>query len=292
MSIMQKNKIIFILCAALFLSAIPAEAKLSHEEAKAVWEKVAKATELTGLPFSIKEEKAPNAWVANGNSVTVTTGLLDILDSQSELYGVFAHEAGHAKLGHYQSTVNRTTGLSVAAAVLGHLFGSGIASTAANVGANLAAAGWSREQEVAADDYSVHLAHDNHEDPVGLYKALQIMSEKAGKTEPSGFNSHPPDERRLLHIRNEILSIEPNAKFPDGSEKAIQRQPQPTQSTQPTSPSQTVSSGDVKRKEGKYDLDARLEQMKREEAARKAEEAKKAEAAKKTTTPTKKRGTK
>ncbi len=242
----------------LFLTPTVSEAKLSHNDARSVWSRVAKATELTDLPFNVKEEKVPNAWVANGSSVTVTTGLLLLLDTQSELYGVLAHEAGHAKLGHYEDTVTRGVGLSVAATLLGKLFGGGIAETAAGVGANLAYSGWSREQEVEADDYSVHLAHTMGEDPVGLYSALLKLSRVGDKLEPSGFNSHPPDDRRLLHIRNEILSLDPNAKFPDGSEKGA--------GVQPSSDIQTEAGGTFAGKRG-YDIDAAIEQLKREEAA-------------------------
>lgn len=209
----------------LFLKPGISEAKLSAEDAKAVWTRVAKATELTSLPFSVKEEKIPNAWVANGNSVTVTTGLLEILDTQAELYGVLAHEAGHAKLDHHGSTVKRGVGLSVAATLLGKLLGGGIAETAAGVGANLAYSGWSREQEVEADDYSVRLAHRMGEDPVGLYSALLKLSKIGNRPQPSGFNSHPPDERRLLHLRNEILRLDPNAKFPEGPENGDPAEP-------------------------------------------------------------------
>lgn len=211
-----KSKII-VMAAVVFVASIfgaQAEAKLSHDDAREVWGKVAAATELSKLPFDVREEKVPNAWVTNGSSVTVTTGLLNMLDTKDELYGVLAHEAGHVKLNHYKSTVNKNVGLTVGAAVLGNLLGGGLGSTAANVGANLAAAGFSREQEVAADDYAVKLAYSNGEKPVGLYSAMQKLSAYGGKLEPSGFNSHPPDDRRLLHIKNEIVKYDPNAKFP------------------------------------------------------------------------------
>lgn len=200
--------------ALLTYSAV-AEALLSHNDAHEVWEKVAKVTNLTSLPFIIKEDKVPNAWVTNGESVTVSTGLLNLLNTKAELYGVLAHEAGHAKLKHYENTVNRQAGLSLGAAILGGIFGNGLGNIAVGVGANLASAGWSREQEVAADDYAVKTAYENGEDPVGLYAAMLRLSSYRDKLEPSGFNSHPPDDRRLLHIKNEVLKYKPNAIFPE-----------------------------------------------------------------------------
>ena len=266
MALAGKNKIMVFFAVLTLLLLIPglSEARLSSEDAKAVWSRVAKATELTDLPFTVKQETIPNAWVANGSSVTVTTGLLELLDTQAEWYGVLSHEAGHAKLNHYENTVKRGVGLSVAAALFGKLFGGGIAETAAGVGANLAYAGWSREQEVEADDYSVHLAHKMGENPVGLYSALLKLSKSGKRGEPSGFNSHPPDERRLLHLRNEILSLNPKAKFPDGSEKGAVQQPQ---SHSVGEPENTTA------QKGGYDIDAAIERMKKEEAAKaKAEE--------------------
>ncbi|OUO92751.1 M48 family metallopeptidase [Cloacibacillus sp. An23] len=206
---------IFAFALMIFtLAACPSYAGLSHEQARRVWNKVAAPTGLTGLPFSIKNEEAPNAWVTNGQSVTVTTGLLDLLDSESELYAVFAHEAGHVKLNHHQSGANRAAGLSLAAAILGNILGDGLAGAAVNVGANLVNSGWSREQEIAADDYAVELAHAQGEDPVGMYMAIKKLS-SVSKTQPSGFNSHPPDDRRMLHIKNKILELEPDAVIPE-----------------------------------------------------------------------------
>lgn len=206
---------IVLAVVCVFAFGLSAEAKLTHEDAHAVWNKVAKATDLTSLPFDIKDDKVPNAWVTNGKSVTVTTGLLNLLETRAELYGVFAHEAGHAKLNHHGNTVSKRTGLAIGASILSNVLGSGLADVAVGVGANLAAAGWSREQEVEADDYAVKLAYENKEDIVGLYSAMQRLSTFGGKLEPSGFNSHPPDERRLLHIKNEVLKYDPAATFPE-----------------------------------------------------------------------------
>lgn len=206
--------VFFISLAAALIAASPAFAIISEAEAKQTWEKVAGPTGLTELPFHVKEEKSPNAWVTNGSSVTVTTGLLKVLDNRDELYCVFAHEAGHIRLDHMTSSTTRNMGLSVAAGLLGYLIGSDLGNAAVNVGANLASKGWSREQEIEADDYAVELAEAQGVDPVGMYAAISRLA-KINKTGPSGFNSHPPDDRRLLHIKNKILELKPDAVFPE-----------------------------------------------------------------------------
>ena len=202
---------IFFVIAASSL----ANASIKPAQVERLWTKVASAVNMDRLPLEIKEEKSPNAWVTSGKSVTVTTGLMKLLQSEDEMFGVLAHEAGHAKLGHYQKRVNNALGIGILATLLGKGLGGGAAAGAAvNAGANLASAGFSREQEVAADDFAVDLAFKAGVDPAGIHTALERMMLLGGKTEPSGFNSHPPDERRLRHIRERIYARDAHAVIP------------------------------------------------------------------------------
>ena len=43
----------------------------------------------------------------------MTTGLLNMLDTEAELYAVFAHEAGHVRLNHMHKSASRGAGLSI-----------------------------------------------------------------------------------------------------------------------------------------------------------------------------------
>ncbi len=111
--------------------------------------------------------------------------------------------------------MNNALGIGILATLLGKGLGGGAAAGAAvNAGANLASAGFSREQEVAADDFAVDLAFKAGVDPAGIHTALERMMLLGGKTEPSGFNSHPPDERRLRHIRERIYARDAHAVIP------------------------------------------------------------------------------
>ena len=201
---------------ALALSLLPMEAgaDISERMVRAAWRDVSRIAEMDELPLEIKNDKVPNAWVTAGKSVTVTTGLMSLLQREEEIFGVLSHEAGHAKLKHYEKRVNNAAGIGLLAAILGSALDSSIGDVAVGVGANLATAGFSREQEVAADDFAVDLAFKGAKDPTGIYTALERLANYGGASQPSGFNSHPPDERRLHHVKERILASAPNTVFP------------------------------------------------------------------------------
>jgi putative metalloprotease len=204
-----------LIVLALLLFHLPAEAAISEEQVRYAWREATRIAEMTELPLDIKDDNVPNAWVTAGKSVTVTTGLMNLLVREEEMFGVLTHEAGHAKLGHYESRMSNSLSIGLAAMLLSKVIDSSLGEVAVGIGANLATAGFSREQEVEADDFATDIAFRGGKDPTGLYTALERIALSGGKTQPSGFNSHPPDDRRLLRIKNRILERNPDAVFPE-----------------------------------------------------------------------------
>ncbi|MDR3165739.1 MAG: M48 family metalloprotease [Synergistaceae bacterium] len=212
----MKKRVVMFVVVFLFLAGIPgvSRAAVTEEMVRRAWNEVVKTAEMKPLPLSIENNTIPNAWVTNGKSVTVTTGLMNLLEREEEIFGVLSHEAGHAKLNHYASAVTSSVGIGVAGILLDKVIGGSIVGDlAVNVGSNLASAGFSREKEVEADDFAVDLAFKGGKDPTGIYTALERLAYYGGKLQPSGFNSHPPDDRRLLHVKNRIHSRDPNIKI-------------------------------------------------------------------------------
>lgn len=224
MSFIRKSQFIIVLAVVyVFASGLSAEARLTHEDARAVWNQVAQDAGLTNLTFGIEDEEDANAWVTNGEAVTATTGLLDLLETRAELYGILAHEAGHAKLNHHRDMADEAPGVEdilieledIFAEVISAFFGGKIAEAADGVGEDLLEAAWSRAQEIEADRYAVKLMYESKEDMLALYSAVQRLSAFDGEQDMDAFSSHPSHEKLLFLIKKEILKYDPTATFPE-----------------------------------------------------------------------------
>jgi putative metalloprotease len=212
-----KKLVTRFLAALLFLAGIPgvSGAAVTEEMVRRAWDEVTKIAEMERLPLSIENNSVPNAWVTNGKSVTVTTGLMNLLEREEEIFGVLSHEAGHAKLNHYGDAVLSSVGIGVAGILMDKVIGGNIlGDIVITAGSNLASAGFSREKEVEADDFAVDLAFKGGKDPTGIYTALERLANHGGKLQKSGFNSHPPDDRRLFHVEQRIHARDPNITIP------------------------------------------------------------------------------
>jgi putative metalloprotease len=199
-----KNFIALILMGCVIFFASPLHAAIGKSTVQGAWDRIAAAAAMKAIPITYEKEKAPNAWVkfqsSEEFSVHVTEGLMGLLNSPDEIAGILGHEVGHVKCGHYDQSVRRNVGWSILGSLLDRA--GDIGKIAGSVGMNLAESGFSREQEVEADDYGMDLAVKAGYSPWGLYNAMKRFKDSGFKTEPNGFNSHPPTDRRLQHLWN------------------------------------------------------------------------------------------
>ncbi|MBQ6971400.1 MAG: M48 family metallopeptidase [Synergistaceae bacterium] len=197
----------------LLMSCACAWGEISKDVVESAWKRIAKADGFKEVPINYEHQDAPNAWVKFQNkdnfSVHVTEGLMKILNTEDEIAGVLGHEIGHVRLGHYGQGVGRAVGWAIVGHLLGRIGGWGgtIAQGAGQIGANLAESGFSRGQEVEADDYGTELLKKAGYDPYGLYNAMKAFADNKYVTQPNGFNSHPPTERRLQHLQEKAGEV-------------------------------------------------------------------------------------
>lgn len=238
---------IFIALMILAVTCSCACGEISKDVVESAWRRIAKADGFKEVPINYENQDSPNAWVKFQNkdnfSVHVTTGLMRILKAEEEIAGVLGHEIGHVRLGHYNKGVTRAIGWTAAGALLGRIGGLAgtIAQGAGRFGMNLAESGFSRGQEVEADDYGTELLKKAGYDPYGLYNAMKAFADNKFVTQPNGFNSHPPTARRLTHLKNKAKEVK-EAKIEQKKIKSSTTTTKKSSSTKRTKKSKLKSS--------------------------------------------------
>ena len=186
----------------IFIFASSVFAEVNKKTVLRAWKNIARAENFSELPMNFESEDDPNAWVAYDDdgdySVHVTTGLMKILESESEIAGVLAHELGHIKLGHYNNFALSDTVRSIMQANLEK--DDDLAQAVGNINLELKESKFSREQETEADNYGVKVLVKANYSAWGLYNAMKRFDENNLGTEANGFNSHPASRERLANL--------------------------------------------------------------------------------------------
>ncbi len=161
-----------------------------------------------GKPFEyrvyILNWSMPNAMALPGGVILVTTGLLEVLNSEAELVAVLAHELGHIERGHCLDAVKfRILADKVGARHFGQIVDSGVRI--------LSGHSFSKTQEDDADEYAYTVLLDGRYDPAALGMAFaSLLEDQRGRARrPSRgvnpfrdyFSSHPPLEIREAEFR-------------------------------------------------------------------------------------------
>lgn len=198
---------IFIIAMLLCVVCSCSYAAINEAVVESAWQKIAKADGFKQVPVNYVNEDSPNAWVAfksaNDYTINVTRGLMKILNNEAEMAGVWGHEIGHVRLGHYNKGQARNILWNIGGAILARKTGK-ITQAVGNVGMNLAENGFSRQQETQSDEYGVKLLVKAGYDPLGLYYAMKAFKDN-GYGSKSGisnwFSTHPATDDRLKKLQ-------------------------------------------------------------------------------------------
>ena len=170
--------------------------------------------------FAVIEDKAPNAFAVPGGYIYVHTGLLKMIDTQSQLAGVLAHEISHIVARHSVKQLQEGMGFQILSALV---FGGSSQATqsAVNVGLALVMRGHSRADEAEADSYgTIYMARAGF-NPEGMAQVMDKLAALSGNGE--GFwenlsSDHPPAARRAAAVRAEIKAKGLDAGLPSDPE--------------------------------------------------------------------------
>lgn len=151
--------------------------------------------------ITVVKDAQVNAFALPGGEVFVLTGLLDrVKDDDSLIYGVLAHELGHAVHRHGVRSLVRNSIYGIA---LSFLLGDidTITVTVIAGASQLDQLSYSRSMEEEADLFGVDLLQRIGQDPDGLSRFLESLE---GAPIPQLLSTHPDSKERARLIREKI----------------------------------------------------------------------------------------
>jgi predicted Zn-dependent protease len=173
------------------------------------------------------QDKALNAFVAGGQNIFITTGLLMRAENSLQVIGVVAHETGHIAGGHLARMADELRGASsqaLIAQILGVLVavatGQGGAAAAVGAGglhvAERTLLQYSRAQEQAADQAALQYLDRTRQSARGLEEFFDILGDQellASSRQDPYVMTHPLTRDRAEFVRNHVAQS-PNSKVP------------------------------------------------------------------------------
>ncbi len=167
--------------------------------------------------FTLVNSGIENAFALPGGPVFITRGLFLLLDSESELVGVLAHEIGHINARHHVKFMekNMTLGLllQIGSLFLPQNLTGEVLYQLARLSAGLLSLKFSRDQEREADAFAFNFTLSTGYSPQGMAELFQKFKEKEKKSSgkpPEWLSTHPLPETRIKEWQEKLITLKPS----------------------------------------------------------------------------------
>jgi predicted Zn-dependent protease len=215
---------------------------------------IAMQTERPDLPwhFGVLDTSSINAFAAPGGYVLVTRGLYEMLETESQLAGVLAHEIGHIVQRHHVKVMQHSALVS-AGARASQRDRNLLVNNLIGTGAEVLARGLDKSAEFEADRIGVVLAARAGYSPYGLVEVLHLLAARSADDATLAllFKTHPAPGERLTQLAD---VLEPRvAALPTGKEPAIRQvnpNTPPPAAAKPAKPAPAESASALQQEEG------------------------------------------
>jgi predicted Zn-dependent protease len=177
----------------------------------------------------VVNDRHVNAVALPGGPVYVNTGLLAVLDNETQLAGVLAHEMSHVALRHGTHQATKAIFVQAPAAAaealiredtnLADLARLGITFTANSVLLN-----YSRENEHEADLNGALMMNDVGYDPIEMARFFEKLERQGegGGVIASWFSDHPAPANRVRDVEHEVRLL-PRTHYTESEPRTLAR---------------------------------------------------------------------
>ena len=181
-----------------------------------------------GYHFQLIETDEINAFAAPGGLILISTGMLDLCNTEDELAAVLAHEIAHV-VGKHGLRAIKNSRLTSALTILGtesarHFGGSDLKQLVTDFGggveditSTLLVNGYSRGLEEEADQIAITILKRVGYDPKALSSMLAEMEKRLKVGGPGFARTHPAPRDRIVAITPALIGlpdqIEPEVRY-------------------------------------------------------------------------------
>ena len=179
--------------------------------------------------FAVLESSILNAFAAPGGYIFISRGLLSLLENESQLACVLAHEIAHVEKRHVLKATQKAR--LAQAAIPGYLRATAknasYLSQISELSIDLLWKGLSREDELEADRRGYELAALSGYDPASFFKVLSALKARNGAAGDHPelrflLSTHPKIEDRMEQLKLKFGEAAPSgAKLPDRFRKNV-----------------------------------------------------------------------
>lgn len=153
----------------------------------------------------IKDDATQNAFCTPGGYIYIYTGIIKVLDNESQLAGVLGHEMGHADLRHSVRAMQNQYGTEL---LLQIITGSSAAvGQIAGIANSLRGLKNSRCHEEQADEASVNYLSSTDYPCNSAAKFFEKIVAAGGGSTPVIFSTHPDPPNRVENINKKATSV-------------------------------------------------------------------------------------
>jgi beta-barrel assembly-enhancing protease len=152
--------------------------------------------------FIVLDTDGVNAFAAPGGYIHITRGTLSLMKDEAELAGVLAHEIAHVTGRHTMRAIQKGKLVQMAADEKSVTSSPELFKRVADEAYKAVMAGFSREDELDADDHGIRTAAAAGYEAAGLSRFLSALNQRnSGSESKQGlFDSHPQMEERIQKL--------------------------------------------------------------------------------------------